>query len=52
MAEPTDAEMNRAWDLVENQISEEMVKPDADWPKVRRWAQELVDHVDSFVSRP
>ena len=52
MAEPTDPEKDRAWDLVEWQISEEMVKSDADWPKVRGWAQERVVHIDSFVSRP
>ena len=50
MAEPTDAEKNRVWDLVE-QIEDEMVKAEADWPKVRGWAHELAEHVDSFTSR-
>ena len=51
MAEPTDAEKNRVWDLVE-QIEDEMVKAEADWPNVRGWAHELAEHVDSFTSRP
>ena len=52
MPEPTEAERIRVWDLVEWQISEEMVKAEADWPKVRAWAHELAEHVDSFTSRP
>ena len=51
MAEPTDAEKNRVWDLVE-QIEDEIVRADADWRKVRSWAQALAEHVDSFTSRP
>lgn len=52
MAEPTDAERTRVWDLVESQIAEEMAKTDVDWQKVRDLTRELADHVESFTSRP
>ena len=51
MAEPTDAERSRVWGLVE-QILEEAIKPEVDWPKVRQWVQELATHIDSFLDRP
>lgn len=51
MAEPTDAERTRVWDLVE-EISAEAIKPAVDWPKVRGWVQELTEQLDLFLARP
>ena len=50
MAEPTDAERIRVWDLGER-IMDEAVKPEVDWPQVRRWAHDLAEHIDSFLDR-
>lgn len=51
MAEPTEAEKNRVWELVE-QIEDETVKPDTDWSRVRRWVGELDARIRSFQERP